>query len=217
MRFWVVLSCCFLAASAWAQAPAQGQAAAPAIQLSPEAVAKATALVEEMKQAEARVVQIINQPAKQYKYDSNERVRYYGQGWFHPGATRPDFDNVDIRKTQELPYKPTSADGPAYVTSSQNAGLMFNGNELEFNAMTKFFYKDLTVPKKKLTEEEMVEVNNLYRVIGKDLKAYDEVTHPTALTQLTESVNKESSLLKGVIICLVIAFAALLLFLKMRR
>jgi hypothetical protein len=32
--------------------------------------------------------------------------------------------------------------------------------------MTKFFYVDRSVPKKKLTEDEMLEINRLYRIIG---------------------------------------------------
>jgi hypothetical protein len=47
-----------------------------------------------------------------------------------------------------------------------NPGVCFLGNELEFNAMTKFFYTDRTLPKKKLTEAEMLEINRLYRIIG---------------------------------------------------
>ena len=43
---------------------------------------------------------------------------------------------------------------------------MWPGKELEFNSMTKYFYVDRTQPKKKLTEEEMLEINKLYRLIG---------------------------------------------------
>jgi hypothetical protein len=32
--------------------------------------------------------------------------------------------------------------------------------------MTKFFYQDRSLPKKKLTEDEMVEINRLYRIIA---------------------------------------------------
>jgi hypothetical protein len=32
--------------------------------------------------------------------------------------------------------------------------------------MTKYFYIDRSLPKKKLTEAEMLEINKLYRVIG---------------------------------------------------
>ncbi len=42
----------------------------------------------------------------------------------------------------------------------------FPGDQVEFNAATKFFYVDRSLPKKRLTEEEMLEVNRLYRVIG---------------------------------------------------
>ncbi len=37
---------------------------------------------------------------------------------------------------------------------------------MEFNSQTKYFYADYTLPKKKLTEAEMVEINRLYRIIG---------------------------------------------------
>jgi hypothetical protein len=48
-----------------------------------------------------------------------------------------------------------------------NPGLAWVGSDLEFNSMTKFFYTDRSVPKKKLTEREMQEVNRLYRIIGR--------------------------------------------------
>ena len=33
--------------------------------------------------------------------------------------------------------------------------------------MTKIFYQDRSLPKKRLTEEEMLEINRLYRIIGR--------------------------------------------------
>ena len=33
--------------------------------------------------------------------------------------------------------------------------------------MTKYFYEDRSLPKKRLTEVEMLEINLLYRIIGK--------------------------------------------------
>lgn len=48
---------------------------------------------------------------------------------------------------------------------------MFIGSELEFNKMTKYFYVDRTLPKKRLSDAEMVEINSLYRVIGRDKPA----------------------------------------------
>jgi hypothetical protein len=48
-----------------------------------------------------------------------------------------------------------------------NPGVVFLGQEVEFNAATKYFYTDRTLPKKKLSEEEMFEINRLYRIIGR--------------------------------------------------
>jgi hypothetical protein len=45
--------------------------------------------------------------------------------------------------------------------------VVWAGRDLEFNSMTKFFYVDRSVPKKKLTEEEMIQINKLYRIIGR--------------------------------------------------
>ena len=67
----------------------------------------------------------------------------------------------------ELPQRapPLDLEG-SYVTSDLNPGVVFVGRQLEFNAMTKYFYLDRSVPKKKLTQAEMVEINRLYRIIG---------------------------------------------------
>jgi hypothetical protein len=46
---------------------------------------------------------------------------------------------------------------------------------LEFNAMTKYFYTDRSLPKKKLTEAEMVEINRLYEIIGRCEQQLDEL------------------------------------------
>ncbi|MFO1450990.1 MAG: hypothetical protein U1F61_22725 [Opitutaceae bacterium] len=119
--------------------------------------------------AELRVKEIVNQPVSSQPITRGMRVSSYPEGWFHEGATKPDFERVDVRATQELPY----ANKP-FVTSPLNPGVAFPGPALEFNSMIKYFYTDRSVPKKKLTEAEMVEVNALYRVIGKcerDLQA----------------------------------------------
>lgn len=111
--------------------------------------------------AMARVKRIVNQPVTTLRRTDDMDVAFYDQGWFHPGAMRPDFNNVDIRPTQDLQYAKSH-----YVTSQLNPGLCFLGDELEFNSMTKFFYTDRSLPKKKLTEAEMLEINRLYRIIG---------------------------------------------------
>ena len=106
---------------------------------------------------------IVNQPVQSYRQTPVMDVAVYGPGWFHPGAQRPDFNNVDVRNHRDLKYGKNE-----WVTSDLNPGIAFRGCDVEFNSATKFFYTDRTVPKKKLTEEEMVEINRLYRVIGRD-------------------------------------------------
>lgn len=118
-----------------------------------------------MDAAVAKAKAIINQPVQAYPFTRTMTYsEILGDGWFHPGAIRPDFNTVDIRKSQDLNY---GKDKDVYITCKQNPGLAFLGTDLEFNSMTKFFYVDRSVPKKKLTQDEMLEINHLYRIIGK--------------------------------------------------
>ncbi|MEJ0013925.1 MAG: hypothetical protein WDM94_15220 [Bauldia sp.] len=119
------------------------------------------ALNAETAQAESRVSDIVNQPVN--RLVRMGPVQLVSPGWYPAGAEKPDFDTVDVRKTQEFPYA-----GYSYVSSDLNPTEMFVGRELEFNAMTKYFYRDRTVPKKRLSEAEMLEINNLYREIGRN-------------------------------------------------
>ncbi len=123
---------------------------------------EAAAVQAEMNQAVQKVVAIVNQPVKVLPLDDGVEVFRISEPWFHPGAIMPEFRTVDIRKTQDLTYAKWH-----YVTCVLTPGVMFEGSELEFNSMTKFFYVDRSLPKKKLTEAEMVEINNLYRTIGR--------------------------------------------------
>jgi hypothetical protein len=68
-----------------------------------------------------------------------------------------------VRQTQDT----ANYDRNPYSTSDLNPGLAWPSRSLEFNPMTKFFYTNYTVPKKRLTEAEMIEINGLYRIIGK--------------------------------------------------
>lgn len=75
----------------------------------------------------------------------------------------PVFNTTDVRLTRD-----TSAyDRHPYVTSDLNPGVAWLSRSVEFNPMTKYFYTNFTLPKKRLTEAEMLEINRLYRVIGK--------------------------------------------------
>jgi hypothetical protein len=120
------------------------------------------ALNAETARTEQSVIKIVNQPITHLPRSGP--VGLFSPGWFHPDAIKPDFNNVDIRATQELSYE-------GHVTSDLNPSEMFIGSELEFNAMTKYFYTDRTLPKKRLSGTEMVEINGLYRVIGHDEQA----------------------------------------------
>jgi hypothetical protein len=57
------------------------------------------------------------------KRTPNMDVSIYSPGWFHEGAMTPDFDHVDIRKTQELTYL-----GHKYVASDLNPNEAFLGD-----------------------------------------------------------------------------------------
>ena len=123
--------------------------------------ADAAALTAERDAAIEQVKRIVNQPVQALPFSTEERVGMYRPGWFHDGAGRPNFLAVDVRQSQEFPY-----DKFEYVASDISPGVMFRGHDLEFNANTKYFYTDRTVPKKRLGQEEMVEINRLYRIIG---------------------------------------------------
>jgi len=119
-------------------------------------------LQAEMQAAIHQVERIINQPVTAYRRAPGMKVGLFSPGWFHAGATKPNFNTVDIRATQETPYA-----SHEYVTSDLNPGVVFLGRQLEFNSMTKYFYTNRVLPKKKLTEAEMQEINRLYRIIGR--------------------------------------------------
>ena len=128
----------------------------------PTAADSVASLKGRLKDAMTRVNLIVNQPVPTVPLTPELRAAIWGEGWFHPGAITPDFNTVDIRKTQETEQYAKFD----FISSNLNPGVAFRGADVEFNSMTKFFYVDRTLPKKRLTEEEMVEVNRLYRVIG---------------------------------------------------
>ncbi len=136
-------------------------AAAPATLEGEPNITRATAQAV-MDDAMARVRGIVNQPVQKITRTPGMTVSTSSPGWFHEGAIKPDFAGDDVHKTQQTQYAQH-----AYVTSDLNPGVVFAGSEVEFNSLTKYFYTDRTLPKKKLTEAEMDEINRLYRIIGK--------------------------------------------------
>jgi hypothetical protein len=121
------------------------------------------ALRKQMKDAVNKVVLIVNQPVQGVPKTPDMRLAWFGDGWFHPGAGVPDFDRVDIRQTQETSQYARFD----YCASSLAPDVAYPADQLEYNGATKFFYQDRSVPKKKLSEVEMLEVNRLYRIIGR--------------------------------------------------
>jgi hypothetical protein len=117
---------------------------------------------EERDAAIEAVKRIVNQPVEALPRRPDVSPAMFSPGWFHAGAVKPSFASVDVRKTQVFPY-----DKWEYVTSDVTPGVMFRSSNLEFNAMTKYFYVDRSLPRKRLTEAEMLEVNRLYRIMGR--------------------------------------------------
>jgi len=179
------------------------------------------AIKAQMNAAILRVQQIVNQPVTELQRTPDMQVWTYHPGWFHPGAMMPDFNRVDVRTTQEFPYSQQQ-----YVTSDLNPGAVFLGSELEFNPMTKYFYTDRSVPKKRLTESEMLEINQLYRVIGRCQKQLSDLEFPMVKSSPDESGRPEPLLAtihrwifthKPIAAGMVVALLALLIFLRKMR
>jgi hypothetical protein len=194
-----------------AAAEQKREAANTRVQLRAIGTGNASSIAEiksQMDSAISRVKEIVNQPVESLPRTPDMQVATYSPGWFHPGAEKPDFNTVDVRATRLLPY-----DQHQYVTSDLNPGVVFIGSELEFNPMTKYFYTDRSVPKKKLTEAEMLEINRLYRLIGKCEQRLDRMQNP--LWPLT-AIYLWLVTHKPIVIAMVAVLFVALLFLRKR-
>ncbi len=144
-------------------------AAGPPAQRSPATATSDAATIDHsnaqavMNDAIAKVKAIVNQPVRQLaRTPEMTDISLSSPGWFHEGATKPEFDTIDVTETQQAIY-----DKQEYAMSDLNPDVVFIGKELAFNAETKYFYTDRSLPKKKLTRAELLEINRLYRIIGK--------------------------------------------------
>jgi hypothetical protein len=159
-RLSLIIFCFALIASAHAERP-----------LEQGLGAQMAAVRADENAAVQQVIKIVNQPVTHLPRDMTPgKVGMFAPGWFKPGADVPRFETVDVTKSQLNPYV-----GHEYVSSDLNPTEMFIAAELEFNPMTKYFYTDRTVPKKRLTEAEMMEINRLYRVIAADDKKLEDL------------------------------------------
>lgn len=160
-------------------ARAQQSSATNAPAGTPEQIA---ALQLELTNAWSAVLKIVNQPVTAYSRKQGMHVSTYAPGWFHPGANTPDFNNVDIRASQDLSFASRE-----YVTSDVTPGVVFLGKDLEFNPNTKLFYTNRNLPKHRLTDAQMQEINRLYRIIGRCRDEIDRLQTPAYVDK--ESTN----------------------------
>jgi len=80
-----------------------------------------------------------------------------------------------------------------------NPGVVFLGAELEFNAMTKVFYTNRALPKPKLTETEMLELNRLYRVIGRCEREIRRLRSPSPDETVRATASGETEVPSGLV------------------
>ncbi|HLX69189.1 MAG TPA: hypothetical protein VKV04_06130 [Verrucomicrobiae bacterium] len=173
--------------------------ALPAVAQSPED--RIATLKKEKDDAFSRIQDIVNQPVTPLKRTPDMVVKNFTDWGKHDFLT-PDFDTVDVRRSQQNMF-----DGYQYVTCDLNPGEAFIGSELEFNEMTKIFYTDFTVPKKKLTEAEMLEINQLCRVIGNCSRQLDELeSQEPPLTKVHQLLLAHKPIVIGAVALLVLAF-----------
>jgi hypothetical protein len=132
------------------------------------------ALQLQLTNAWHQVETIVNQPVPAFRREPGYDVSVYSPGWFHPGAMTPDFNTVDVRKSQDLTYT------APWVSSDITPNMMFRGSDLEFNSMTKLFYTNRSLPKKKLSEAEMLQINSLYRTIGHCQSEIQRLQNPSS-------------------------------------
>ncbi|HEY1792876.1 MAG TPA: hypothetical protein VGG34_08150 [Opitutaceae bacterium] len=148
-------------AAAAPKAAAPAPPPAVAVPQGPAPLVPPAAGIDEVKamldQAVARVVEIVNQEVPHEERGSRQAPEWH----YHDGAERPDFAHVDVRAFQEL--RPAD---PALITWRGHDDWVWNSSDLEFNSKLKYFYRDRTLPTKRLTQEEMVEINAEYRRIA---------------------------------------------------
>jgi hypothetical protein len=152
------------------------------------------ALELDLTNAWLKVDAIVNQPVREYVKTPGYHLGICPQGWFDDGAIKPDFNSVDVRQTQEFPYTKYE-----YITSDLNPGIMFLCRDLEFNSMTKYFYTNRSLPKHKLSEGEMLKINDLYRIIGHCQSELNKLQNPITPETASASDNQSDEKPTGVV------------------
>ncbi|HZZ19510.1 MAG TPA: hypothetical protein VFE25_09080 [Opitutaceae bacterium] len=130
---------------------------------------------QKLSLALARAREIINQPVDSVPMtpEIRSKAAVYQQGWVHDGAEIPHFIDAHIEASQE----PVAAQY-YWVTCNLTPGLAFRSQDREFNAQTKFFYMDRSLPKKRLSAGEMAELDVVYHKIGMYAAYLQRAGHP---------------------------------------
>ncbi len=110
---------------------------------------------------EERIRSLVNQPPPSLPRTVRMRVQSTSGAWYPETSAAPDYAQVDVRATQQNNY-----DGKGYLATATDPGVVYLGDELEFNPVLNYYYVDRTLPKKKLTPAEMEQINALFREIA---------------------------------------------------
>ncbi len=176
----------------FAQQPTASAISAGTNALTGSAEQQIAALQLEMTNAWKRVLEIVNRPVPAYQRTKAMKVQMYAPSWFHPGATIPDFVNVDVRKSQDVSFGQHK-----YVSSDVTPGKVFLGADCEFNVALKYFYINRDLPKHRLSEAEMNEINQLYRIIGRCANEMDKLQTPAYVEKQPTNDVPEGEIIPG--------------------
>jgi hypothetical protein len=128
-----------------------------------------------LETALASAREIINQPVQGTPVTPQMllKAEQHLDGWDYLPAQTPNFIEAHIEDTQWV-----DSAGTEWVTCNLTPGLAFPLKNLETNAQTRFFYTDLTLPKKRLTAEEMAQLDVIYHQIGMYAAYLQRAGHP---------------------------------------
>jgi hypothetical protein len=144
----------------------------------PDAGPMPTSLSEARRKLEtalANAREIINQPVPSVPVTPQmlKNSEQHLDGWMYLPAQTPAFMFAHVEDTQAL-----DTWGAEWVTCNLTPGLAFRAKDLETNAQTRFFYMDLTLPKKRLSAEEMAQLDVIYHQIGMYAAYLQRAGHP---------------------------------------
>lgn len=135
----------------------------------------------EIDSATAKIKQIANQPVAPVEranltgYWVNRGSKWI-PGWAQQiidlmkGPPEVNFATADVRISQRSWAQETTEnpDNPVFFVGLKTEPLFYRAEKVGFNLDLLRFYEDLALPKKQLTEDELIEINRLFRIIAKN-------------------------------------------------